>query len=348
MSAALSAPRLTRLRLRHLDPLLLVAAVLLLWEAVATWTHGIAISGPAATFAYAGGLLLTARFWDNAGATAGAFAAAFLLSAALGLLLGLVLGFWRFAGEVAEPVLAGFYTIPKVTLYPVVLLLFGLGVGAKVAFGVMHGLVPVTLFAVAAIRDLPPVLRAREPPEAVTTPMTERYWLVHPNGGRQLIDPDRFDLGRLVERARAVGGRLEVEARSHAERAEEGRPPRRFEPPLSALGPIFRDRLGRIYEVRAPFLVDMNPRPTTRVLGGYYRRNALVRVYTHDRHAGRRPLEELFDTFLHEVAHHLEYSEPDSFRAEACGRVRGRMHSRLFWHILRVLKRRWAALQAEG
>lgn len=57
-----------------------------------------------------------------------------------------------------EPVLAGFYTIPKVTLYPVVLLLFGLGMSAKVAFGVMHGLVPVTLFTIAAIRTLPPTL----------------------------------------------------------------------------------------------------------------------------------------------------------------------------------------------
>ncbi len=91
----------------------------------------------------------------------------------------------------------------------------------------------------------------------------------------------------------------------------------------------------------------MNIRPTTRVLGGYYRRKVLIRVYTHDRVAGRRPLEELFDTFLHEVAHHLEYSEPDSFRAAACERVPGRMHSRLFWHVLGVLKQRWATLQAD-
>ena len=147
-----------RLRLRRLDPLLLIAAVLLLWEAAGAWTQGVAVSGPAATFAYLGQLVLTGRFWDNAGATAAAFVMAFGLSAVFGLLLGLALGLWRFAGDVAEPVLAGFYTIPKVTLYPVVLLLFGLGVSAKVAFGVMHGLVPVTLFTVAAVRALPPVL----------------------------------------------------------------------------------------------------------------------------------------------------------------------------------------------
>ncbi len=157
MSATVSTPP-ARFRLRHLDPLLLIVMALLLWEAVSTWTQGIAITGPATTFAYTAELMLTGRFWDNAGATLGAFATAFILSAAIGLLLGLVLGLWRFAGDVAEPVLAGFYTIPKVTLYPVVLLLFGLGAGAKIAFGVMHGMIPVTLFTVAAIRNLPPVL----------------------------------------------------------------------------------------------------------------------------------------------------------------------------------------------
>ena len=58
----------------------------------------------------------------------------------------------------AEPLLIGLYTLPKVTLYPLVLTLFGLGMPAKVAFGAIHGLVPVALFAMNAIRAMPPVL----------------------------------------------------------------------------------------------------------------------------------------------------------------------------------------------
>ena len=172
--------------------------------------------------------------------------------------------------------------------------------------------------------------------------MPERYWLVLPNGGRQRIDPDQFDLGLLAEQARTLGGRLVVEGRAGAGE------PRPFEPPLSALGKMFRARLDRIYTCRVAFVLDLNPRPTVRVLGGYYRRRRLVRVYTHDRAAGRRPTEELFDTFLHEVAHHLEYTEPQSFLARACGRVHGRMHSPLFWRILGELKRRWAEIQHRG
>jgi len=174
------------------------------------------------------------------------------------------------------------------------------------------------------------------------------YWLVHPNGGRQAIDPRQFDLERLAEQARRVGGRLVVEGSPDTPagpRAEPDRPPLRFEPPVSALGPLFRARLERVYRCLVDYEVDVNPRPTTRVLGGYYKSRRLVRVYSHDRQGGRRPLEELFDTFLHETAHHIEYTEPDSFHARECGRVPGRMHSRLFWRILGDLKGRWADLQ---
>ena len=189
---------------------------------------------------------------------------------------------------------------------------------------------------------------------------TQRYWLVHPNGGRQLIDPSQFDIDCLAERAIRIGGRLVVEGDAKVSTAESparpveaedtraresSRPPLRFEPPVSALGPLFRHRLDRLYGVLVPYELEVNTRATTRVLGGYYKSRRLVRVYSHDRQTGRRPLEELFDTYLHEMAHHIEYTEPDSFHARECGRVPGTMHSRLFWRILGDLKGRWADLQ---
>jgi len=145
-------------RTRVLDAALLTLLILATWHAVGVWTNGVAVSPPLRTLTYLFDLLRTPIFWDNAAATLHAFVLAFVLSALMGLALGLIFGLHRFTGEVAEPILAGFYTIPKVTLYPVVLLIFGLGMSAKVAFGVMHGLVPMTLFTLGAVRGLPPVL----------------------------------------------------------------------------------------------------------------------------------------------------------------------------------------------
>ena len=145
--------------------------------------------------------------------------------------------------------------------------------------------------------------------------------------------------------ARPDGGRPPITPARRATSADVGSPTR-YEPPVTALGPLFLRRLGRVHTPTLPFELDLNTRPTSRVLGGYYRKRRLVRIYTQDRQTGRRPLEELFDTFLHEVAHHLEYTEPQSFNARECRRVPGRMHSDLFWRILGELKGRWAELQA--
>ncbi len=150
--------RTSRRRIRAFDAVVMTLLMMALWQAVGSWTKGVAVSPPLPTLVYLFGLVRTWMFWDHAAATVAAFLMAFVLSALIGLSLGLILGLMRFAGEVAEPVLAGFYTIPKVTLYPVVLLVFGLGMSAKVAFGVMHGLVPMTLFTLGAVRNLPPVL----------------------------------------------------------------------------------------------------------------------------------------------------------------------------------------------
>jgi hypothetical protein len=176
-------------------------------------------------------------------------------------------------------------------------------------------------------------------------PASERYWLIHANGGRQLIDPREFDLETLAEQARRVGGRLVFErwiGQSTPPGALPATPVPRFEPPVSALAPLFRSRLDRVHRCKIDFKTEVLHRPTNRVLGNYYRTRRLIRIYSHDTQLGRRPIEELFDTYLHEVAHHLEYTEYDTFDAANCGRVRGTMHSRLFWKILGELKTRWA------
>ncbi len=178
--------------------------------------------------------------------------------------------------------------------------------------------------------------------------MNHRYWLVQPNGFRQLIDPAQFDITRVAALATRLGGALILEKTDGPTGPGAGLSPPRFEPPLAAVGPLFRARLDRVITCKITYALDINTRPTSRVLGGYYRRRALVRVYSHDRKTGRRPLEELFDTFLHEIAHHLEYTEPRTFDGRACGRVPGRMHSPLFWKILGELKRDWLSLQGVG
>jgi NitT/TauT family transport system permease protein len=143
---------------RLADNAIIILVILAGWQGLFAYAGDVAITSPATTFAFAAQLLGRATFYGHVGATLLAFLYALAISATGGIVLGLLLGLRRFAGDVAEPVLASLYTIPKVTLYPVMLLIFGLGLSAKVAFGVIHGMIPVILFTLAAVKNIPPVL----------------------------------------------------------------------------------------------------------------------------------------------------------------------------------------------
>ena len=80
-----------------------------------------------------------------------------VLSIAGGTLVGLWLGLRQFAGDVADPILGALYSLPKITLYPIILLIFGLGISAKVAFGAIHGFFPIAIFTMNAARNVSPV-----------------------------------------------------------------------------------------------------------------------------------------------------------------------------------------------
>ncbi len=144
---------------RRLDYVLLVAGGLALWQLV-HWAVGPdVISSPWATIARAAALLGTPAFWGHVDATLTAFALASVISIAAGIALGLWLGLFRFAGDVADPILGTLYSVPKITLYPIILLCFGLGVSAKIAFGVIHGVFPIAIFTMNAARNVAPVFR---------------------------------------------------------------------------------------------------------------------------------------------------------------------------------------------
>jgi NitT/TauT family transport system permease protein len=144
-------------RQRAADTLIIIAAVLLAWQALHQAVGATALPAPLPTLAYLAKFLPTARFAANAWATLVCFVYALIIAYALGLGIGIWMGTHGLSGAVGEPILISLYTLPKVTLYPVVLLIFGLSISGRVTFGAMHGVLPVALLTMNAIRNVPPV-----------------------------------------------------------------------------------------------------------------------------------------------------------------------------------------------
>jgi NitT/TauT family transport system permease protein len=142
---------------RAADLLAIVIVMLLMWQGLHAVVGETALPAPLPTLSYLARLVTTARFADNATATATAFALALMLAYGIGLAIGVWMGAHRLSGAVGEPILVALYSLPKITLYPVVLLIFGLGISGKTAFGALHGILPVALLTMAAIRNISPV-----------------------------------------------------------------------------------------------------------------------------------------------------------------------------------------------
>jgi NitT/TauT family transport system permease protein len=136
------------------NSLILIAVLFAAWQLLFEFAGSQAMTAPVETFRYLAHLLTTAAFWGHVEETSRAFFFAVLL----GLIIGFLLGVHRFSSEVFEPVLVAFYSVPKITLYPIILLAFGLGLPAKIAFGTIHGVVPVAIFTMGAVRSLNPIL----------------------------------------------------------------------------------------------------------------------------------------------------------------------------------------------
>ena len=139
-------------------PILLIVGVFVLWQLLYWLAGEMAMRSPIQTVRLTADLLSRPNMWPHIEETVRAFAAALAIAVSAGVAIGLALGIGRFAGQIFEPMLVALYSIPKLTLYPILLLMFGLSMSGKIAFGAIHGIIPIALFTINAVRNIRPIL----------------------------------------------------------------------------------------------------------------------------------------------------------------------------------------------
>lgn len=140
------------------NTIILIVGLFVVWELAYLVVGDVALRSPRQTIQFLGKLMQTDLFWLHLADSLKAFTVALAIAVVLGLLIGFALGLHRLSGEAMEPMLVALYSIPKITLYPIILLAFGIGISAKIAFGAIHGIIPVALFTLSAVRTTKPIL----------------------------------------------------------------------------------------------------------------------------------------------------------------------------------------------
>jgi ABC-type nitrate/sulfonate/bicarbonate transport system permease component len=138
----------------------IVLFVLLAWEAVAA--SGLLFRDVVPSLAVIGRalaeLLADPAYYRHLGVTAGEIGVALLLGGSAGLAVGIVLGSNRLLGRAFEPYLYYLGPTPKIIVFPIMIMWFGVGPGSKVAMGTLSCFFPVALSAAAGMRTINPVL----------------------------------------------------------------------------------------------------------------------------------------------------------------------------------------------
>src|SRR5215471_7970633 len=162
MAAAVSARRFTvhgLARRPWLVRLFVIAALLALWEIAARWfIDPLFLSPPSQVVASLDKVFSTRGVPAALQLTLFELTVAFVLAVAIGLVLGLAIGLQPLVRRSFFPIVLLLYGMPQVTILPLFILFFGIGAASKIAFGVTHGMFPVTVTVVAGVQNLKPNL----------------------------------------------------------------------------------------------------------------------------------------------------------------------------------------------
>jgi ABC-type nitrate/sulfonate/bicarbonate transport system permease component len=95
--------------------------------------------------------------WKHAIASLYRLAVGFMVGCVPAIVLGLAIGLYRPVRAALDPLISATYPIPKSSLLPLILLIFGLGESSKIAMVAIGVFYPVVINTAAGVRQIPPI-----------------------------------------------------------------------------------------------------------------------------------------------------------------------------------------------
>jgi ABC-type nitrate/sulfonate/bicarbonate transport system permease component len=143
-----------------LMPVASIVLVLVIWQVLSALgvIRAQFFSSPVEVFAHGFVLIQTPGFWGNVGQTVFEYVIGFVAGVVVGVPLGVLMGWRTRLRQTLEPFLTSLYVSPSLVLLPVIVLMFGIGPGSKIAIVLLETLLMVSVNAMAGIRQTDPDL----------------------------------------------------------------------------------------------------------------------------------------------------------------------------------------------
>jgi NitT/TauT family transport system permease protein len=154
MTAGQATPRLIRDE-RWLSALVILGA-LALWEiaARAGWISQLFFPPPSTILLTLARLVRTGALWPALGSTLTRLAAGVVIGGGAGLLLGWLMGTSRPVRIALDPLVAALHPLPKLAIFPIFLILLGIGEASKVALLATVAFFPLLINTLAGVQQI--------------------------------------------------------------------------------------------------------------------------------------------------------------------------------------------------
>ena len=138
-----------------LSPLVLLG----LWEIFARsqWIDTRFFPAPSNIIRHLFELASSGALWKHTVASLYRLAIGFVVGCLPAVVLGLAIGLYRPVRAAFDPLISATYPIPKSSLLPLILLIFGLGESSKIAMVAIGVFYPVVINTAAGVRQIPPI-----------------------------------------------------------------------------------------------------------------------------------------------------------------------------------------------
>lgn len=135
-----------------------VIVLLAMWELLTALKiePSILLPSPLEVVRALGDMFASPTIWLDLGASGGELLYGFLLAAVVGIVVGLAIGWYRRVGYVLDPFVNFLYAVPRIALFPLLIIWLGIGLTSKIALVFLVAVFPVLISTSSGIRSLDP------------------------------------------------------------------------------------------------------------------------------------------------------------------------------------------------
>jgi len=131
-----------------------LVVVLLVWELCADTgaINPLFISSPSRIAQAGAALMADPDFWNDVKVSASEFIFGYIAAIAVGVPLGLLMGTSRRLSYIVAPFVDTLNAVPRVTLLPLLIIWFGIGIWSKIAVVFLGAVIPIVISALSGVK----------------------------------------------------------------------------------------------------------------------------------------------------------------------------------------------------